>query len=110
MKSRKDAFVDVILSLVVLVVITLLITPIFIASANEHNSENLNYTSTDSEKGEIISGKGKYFLFRTADVEEYLNFLEKFDDSEFEIIDISTSYHVHRKGSDEFYMITYRAK
>lgn len=57
-----------------------------------------------------IESNGKYYLFRTEDVQEYFNFLENFDEIKYEIIDISTSMHYHMKGSDEFYIVTYKAK
>ena len=51
---------------------------------------------------------GEYYLFETTKPEEYLEFLEKLDEEEYEIIDISTSLKVHIDGSDEFYMVTYK--
>lgn len=51
---------------------------------------------------------GTYFLYRTEDSQEYLTFLENFDEERFEIIDISTSMQAYKSG--EFYIITYREK
>lgn len=51
---------------------------------------------------------GEYYLFETTKSQEYLEFLEKLDEEEYEIIDISTSLKVHIDGSDEFYMVTYK--
>ncbi len=51
---------------------------------------------------------GEYYLFETTKPEEYLEFLEKLDEEEYEIIDISTSLKVHIDGSDEFYIVTYK--
>lgn len=54
---------------------------------------------------------GSYSLFRTKDVQEYLNFLETFDETKYEIVDISTSmYTTAHDGSGEFYIVTYRTK
>lgn len=50
----------------------------------------------------------EYYLFETTKPEEYLEFLEKLDEEEYEIIDISTSLKVHIDGSDEFYIVTYK--
>ena len=51
---------------------------------------------------------GSHILFRTKDVQEYLNFLDNFDETKYEIVNISTSMHVEAYGNDEFYMITYK--
>ena len=52
---------------------------------------------------------GSYSLFRTEDAQEYLSFLENFDETKYEIVDISTSLHGSRAyGSDEFYVVTYK--
>lgn len=48
-----------------------------------------------------------YSLFRTTDVQDYFNFLETFDDTKYEIVDISTSLFKSH-GSSEFYIVTYR--
>ena len=51
---------------------------------------------------------GSYSLFRTTEIQEYLSFLEEFDETKFEIVDISTSMCVYSHGSDEFYIVTYK--
>ena len=51
---------------------------------------------------------GSYSLFRTTEIQEYLSFLEEFDETKFEIVDISTSMCVYGHGSDEFYIVTYK--
>lgn len=51
---------------------------------------------------------GSYSLFRTTEIQEYLSFLEEFDETKFEIVDISTSMSVYGYGSDEFYIVTYK--
>ena len=51
---------------------------------------------------------GSYFVFRTTEIQDYLSFLEDFDETKFEIVDISTSMCVYGHGSDEFYIITYK--
>lgn len=52
---------------------------------------------------------GSYSLFRTQDVQEYLSFLENFDETKYEIVDISTSlFGTRTYGSDEFYIVTYK--
>ena len=51
---------------------------------------------------------GTYSVFRTEDAQEYLSFLENFDETKYEIVDISTSMCVWSHGSDEFYIVTYK--
>ena len=63
------------------------------------------------EESETIHSEttGSYSLFRTQDVQEYLSFLENFDETKYEIVDISTSlYGTRAYGSDEFYIVTYK--
>jgi len=63
-------------------------------------------TTIISEKTQEIAGN--YFLYKTVDAQEYLSFLEDFDETNYEIVDISTSMTVFGYGSDEFYMVTYK--
>lgn len=51
---------------------------------------------------------GNYFLYRTKDSQDYLSFLENFDEEKYEIIDISNS--MQTAEDKEFYIITYRKK
>ena len=72
--------------------------------------------SSDRSKSEIITSEktvtavGSYAIFQTEEVQEYLNFLENFDETKYEIIDISTSMGRNSQygGSMEFYMVTYK--
>lgn len=74
------------------------------------------FTGCEAETTQVISSEiaqkveGSYFLFKTRKVQEYLNFLEDFDETKYEIVDISTSMTVSGYGSDEFYMVTYKAR
>lgn len=52
---------------------------------------------------------GNYFLFETRNKQEYLNFLEEFDEEKYEIVNISTSMY-RSELSSEFYMVTYKIK
>ena len=67
-----------------------------------------------SKTTEIINSEktqtsvNNYSLFRTTDVQDYLSFLENFDETNFEIVDISTSMSVTAYGSNEFYIVTYK--
>lgn len=51
---------------------------------------------------------GSHILFQTQNVQEYLNFLDNFDETKYEIVDISTSMTTSVHGSTEFYMVTYK--
>jgi len=71
------------------------------------------FTSCGDSTDTIISEKtesvvGDYLLFRTRDVQEYLSFLEEFDETKYEIVDISTSMTTSGYGSGEFYIVTYK--
>jgi len=82
-------------------VITLLVAILMVAAllAGCGNKETIT-----SEKSE--TGTESYALFRTDDVQEYLNFLENFDETKYEIVDIS----VNDGGAvtDEWYFVTYK--
>lgn len=54
----------------------------------------------------VVETVGSYSLFRTRDAQEYLSFLENFDEAKYEIVDISTSLTTGE--SYEFYIITYK--
>ena len=51
---------------------------------------------------------GKYFLFKTKSEQEYLNFLEAFDETKHKIVDISVSVQVGTFSTTEHYMVTYK--
>lgn len=52
---------------------------------------------------------GSYLIFKTDNAEEYLEFLTNFDESKYEIFDISTIVRETRfTYSDDYYMVTYK--
>lgn len=55
---------------------------------------------------------GNYFLYKTDDTARYLQFLDKFDYKEYEIVNISysTRNRVDEAGKNEDYLVTYRYK
>jgi len=67
------------------------------------------FSSETIQNETVQEAAGSYYLFKTFDVQEYLKFLEDFDETKYEIVDISTSA-IGKKanGSDEFYMVTYK--
>ena len=109
--AKPDAVALALTVFIIFAIFLLIIIPLILfAVAENKDKTNLSQTTTETGNGEIFSKKGSYSLFRTRNMEEYLNFLDNFDDDRFEIVDISTSYHITSDGSDEFYMVTYRAK
>ena len=70
----------------------------------------ISLTACSSETKTISNESQTIFLYQTENVQEYFNFLENFDESKYEIVDISTSLNLsfNGHGSDEFYMITYK--
>ena len=66
---------------------------------------------THSDKPQIehaVEVIGSHILFQTTNVTEYLNFLDNFDETKYEIVDISTSMQLGSTISGEFYMVTYK--
>lgn len=55
---------------------------------------------------------GSYSLFITNESEEYLEFLENFDDSKYQIVDISNGLsraNIAEFKVHDYYMVTYKA-
>ena len=88
----------------VLVLIVVLLT---LAGLNE-KPNNVQEGEATYQYAEIITNDAHYQLFKTKDVQEYLNFLESFDETKYEIVDISTSMKIGTSVSGEFYMVTYK--
>ena len=81
-----------------------LIAAILIAvSVNQAKRET---TTIRSENMQEVAGN--YFLYKTVEAQEYLSFLEQFDETKYEIVNISTSMSTGGYGSGEFYMVTYK--
>ena len=78
--------------------------------------DNITGRNNEEEPYKIIhltktgNKESRYYLFKTKDVKQYLSFLEKFDEANYQIVDISTSMNVGVYGTQEFYMITYKKK
>ena len=88
----------------VIIIFVAMIAIIALLSICMHKDKS-SATIQSETKEEVV---GDFYLFRTQDVQEYLNFLENFDENKYEIVDISTSYTYNYRGSDEFYMVTYK--
>ena len=95
----KKRFITLLLAIVMVATLSVVFT-----GCSEEEPEKI----VTSEKD--VSVVGSYSLFRTTDVQEYLNFLENLDETKYEIVDISTSmeHNAQYAGSMEFYMVTYK--
>ncbi len=95
----KKRFITLLLAIVMVATLSVVFT-----GCSEEGPEKI----VTSEKD--VSVVGSYSLFRTTDVQEYLNFLENLDETKYEIVDISTSmeHNSQYAGSMEFYMVTYK--
>lgn len=63
--------------------------------------------TVQSQKIEVESAS-KIFVFKTEKSAEYLAFLESFDESNNEILGITTCMYTGAYTSSEFYMVTYK--
>lgn len=71
------------------------------SSENEQKNDTSTVTSSVAE--------GSYMLFQTDEIEEYLSFLEDFDESKYEIVNIDTLIRETTFSySDDYYMVTYK--
>ena len=88
----------------VLIIIIIFILCIILLSgcANQNNPEYLE------ENFEF----GSYHLYKTNDPNRYLQFLESFDDTKFEIVYISYGYqdHVDEADKHDTFLVTYRSR
>ena len=67
---------------------------------------------SDSKKTETIVGSsssvGNYMLFQTDDVDEYLTFLENFDEDQYDIVNIDTFVReTATTYNNDYFMVTY---
>lgn len=90
----RKRFITLLLAIVM--VITLLVV---FASCDNTNTNTITSTKTEV---------GSYSIYQTKESQKYLNFLEEFDETKYEIVDISTSMNTAGYGSGEFYMVTYK--
>jgi len=77
----------------------------------DDSSRNEIITLPDAEsQTEVapIESASNVTVYKTKDVEEYLAFLESFDESNSEILGVTTSMYTGSYSNDEFYMVTFR--
>ena len=77
----------------------------FLDSITGNKKENPT-TVVQATKTQKVAGK--YFLFKTKSEQEYLNFLEAFDESKHKIVDISICVQAGAFSTTEYYMVTYK--
>lgn len=80
---------------------SMLVVAVLLSGCSMKKSETIHSETTKT----LVDS---YSLFRTQDAQKYLSFLENFDETKYEIVDISTSLHSAVYGSDEFYIVTYK--
>ncbi|MBR6252753.1 MAG: hypothetical protein IKR04_02825 [Clostridia bacterium] len=90
------------LKIIVFVIIFIICSILLSGCANQNNPEYLE------ENFEF----GSYHLYKTDDANRYLKFLESFDDTKFEIVDISYGYqdHVDNASKHDEFLVTYRSR
>ena len=94
---------------IALFVAMLMVVTLFTAcGSSEAETAETEIIRNETTQVVVSESVGSYCLFRTKDVQEYLNFLENFDETKYEIVDISTSMWTGMNGSGEFYMVTYK--
>lgn len=90
------------LKIIVFVIIFIICSILLSGCANQNNPEYLE------ENFEF----GSYHLYKTDDANRYLQFLESFDNTKFEIVDISYGYqdHVDEADKHDTFLVTYRSR
>ncbi len=90
------------LKIIVFVIIFIICSILLSGCANQNNPEYLE------ENFEF----GSYHLYKTDDANRYLKFLESFDDTKYEIVDISYGYqdHVDKASKHGEFLVTYRSR
>lgn len=85
-----------------IIIIFILCIILLSGCANQNNPEYLE------ENFEF----GSYHLYKTDDANRYLQFLESFDNTKFEIVYISYGYqdHVDKASKHDVFLVTYRSR
>lgn len=80
-----------------------------VGCGNSSGSEIITLPNTESQ-AEVsqIESSSNVTVYKTKKVEEYLAFLEFFDESNNEILGITTCMYTGAYTSGEFYMVTYK--
>ncbi len=80
-----------------------------VGCGNSSGNEIITLPNTESQ-AEVsqIESSSNVTVYRTRNVEEYLAFLESSDESNNEIIGVTTSMYTGPYTNGEFYMVTFR--
>lgn len=80
-----------------------------VGCGNSSGSEVITLSNTESQvEVSEIESSSNVTVYKTKNVEEYLAFLESFDESNNEILGITTCMYTGAYTNDEFYMVTFR--
>lgn len=92
-------------------VITLLIAIVMIATLLTGCIGDKSKITQSNKNVDEATALGNYFLYETKESEDYLSFLENFDDTKYEIVDISIGYNGTTATGKHInlYAVTYRA-
>jgi len=103
MKKKDISLYSTSLATPITFLLAVILITIIISLAISSKEKTSSVTIQSENAQEVV---GNFYLFRTQDCQEYLTFLENFDETKYEIVNISTSYNLY--GSNEFYMVTYK--
>ena len=96
-----------ILSLLILIVFVICISGC--SSSEEDYKKEVVNERANVEETSYKETVGSYLLFQTSEKDEYLSFLTNFNESKYEIVNISTLVHESTFSyTDDYYMVTYK--
>lgn len=82
---------------------------VLVGCGNSKRSEIITLHDSQVENEEIeVESLSNVSVYKTKDVEEYLSFLESFDERNNEILGITTCMYTGVYTSNDFYMVTYK--
>lgn len=82
---------------------------VLVGCGNSKGSEIITLHDSQVENEEIeVESLSNVSVYKTKDVEEYLSFLESFDERNNEILGITTCMNTGVYTSNDFYMVTYK--
>lgn len=89
------------------IIVTLVSSAMALSMLSGCGKEKVTQSTTDVSKSTTL---GKYYLYETTDAQEYLAFLETYDKSRYEVVDISIGYYGPSITGNylNHYAVTYR--
>lgn len=91
---------------IIAIFLTLVITSAMLVGCGDGTKKTI-FRSSDTALQKYMEFEGSYAIFETEDPQEYLKFLEDFDYSKYEIVDISPG-RCKDYWSGRYYIITYK--